>query len=310
MKFPARCAAGGPRCGGPAEREYAAGCTSLALLAFLGAGHTHREGEWMPVVARGFDALLRMQRKDGSFATDEKRAYASAIAAAALAEGAGMTASPRLRAAAERAVGYFVARQAETGGWRYDPGDGAADTSVTSWVSLALASARKSGIAVPDATVAGARAWIARVRGDDGSVGYLGRAGGYPSLLGAAMFADVALGGDADARENRATAALLLRHLPRIARDDADGGSSFGAADPMHWYHGSLAAFQAGGAVWERWHERLRPVLLGTQEVSGDARGSYPPSGSSGRHGGRVVTTALCALSLEIYWRYPRATLR
>ena len=72
---------------------------------------------------------------------------------------------------------------------------------------------------------------------------------------------------------------------------------------------GGLAAFQRGGDLWTVWELRLRGALLPTQERDGDLDGSWPPMGLTGEIGGRVVTTSLCALALEVYYRYPRVTM-
>ena len=47
--------------------ENRAAATAMALLAFQGAGHTHKTGEHREVVARGWAAMLRMQDADGNF---------------------------------------------------------------------------------------------------------------------------------------------------------------------------------------------------------------------------------------------------
>lgn len=307
--FQDRCT--GTACYGRGEAEYVDGATALALLPFLGAGHSHREGPWKETVRRGLRALVARQRTDGSFGSDAKRGYASALGTLALAEAYGLTGSEQLRAPAQRAADHLVATQSRLGGWRYAPGDDAADSSVTGWAAVALASARRAGLAVPDGTFVACRAWFTNVRSPDGDVGYLARGGGSAALLGVGAFVEVALGGDpADPRLD-ATWERLERRLPRPPRGEDDNAQEYGVADPMHWYYGALATFQRGGPTWKVWNERLRETLLPTQaRDETDARGSWAAMGATGRHGGRVVTTALCALSLEVYYRYPRASLR
>ena len=46
------------------------GVTGLALLAFLGAGHTHFSGQYRQTVQAGLDHLVRMQAPDGNLAGD------------------------------------------------------------------------------------------------------------------------------------------------------------------------------------------------------------------------------------------------
>ncbi len=297
----------GGKCGGVAERPYVEGATGLALLAFLGAGHTHLDGEWKDTVRRGLDALVRLQKADGLWANDAKRAYASGIASLAVTEAYGMTRSKILRASAERAVAAWTKTQSRTGGWRYEASAGDADSSITAWVAMALRSAERAGIDVDRRVLDGCRGWFGSMRDATGGVGYTSRGESSAALLGTGIFIDVMLGGNPASPANTATATLLARRMPRVTLDESDTANEYGAADPSHWYAGSLGAFQAGGPLWDAWQMHLRAALLPSQERSGCARGSWPPLGATGRHGGRVVTTALCAMCLEVYYRYPRA---
>jgi len=82
------------------------------------------------------------------------------------------------------------------------------------------------------------------------------------------------------------------------------------AAKPefYHWYYATLATFQAGGEAWKRWNEALKPALCDTQIKGGVNDGSWDPKGRSTegaeQAGGRVFTTAIGALCLEVYYRY------
>ncbi len=158
QRYVKRCE--GDRCVSECDDEYVSATTALALLPFLGAGHTHRAGPWKDVVRRGLVALHARQRPDGRFETGPKHVYADALATLALAEAYGLTRSEDLRAPVERSVAMWVASQSEEGGWRYDRGDGAGDSSVTGWVAMALCSAKKAGIAVPEKTLARAGGWF------------------------------------------------------------------------------------------------------------------------------------------------------
>lgn len=305
--FVRRCQ--GPRCGGACPEEYVVATTSLALLPFLGAGHTWRDGEWKDVVRRGLTALRNRQRPDGTFDDGEKRAYADAMATLVLCEAYGLSHNDDLGALAQRSVGFWVDTQNETGGWRYEATSKDADSSVTGWVSAALASARRAGLAVPDRTLARARGWFREHTDADGIVGYTAPGSGSKSLLGVGYFSQVILGAGPGDASLAATAARLERALPRWPdTQDEPAAGVFGVADPLHWYYGGLAAFQRGGTTWKLWNERLKDVLVSHQERRGCAAGSWPPVGQTGQKGGRVVATALCALALEVYYRYPRAT--
>jgi hypothetical protein len=78
--------------------------------------------------------------------------YCHAMATFALAEAQAMTGDRRFEAAVRKAVDFSIAAQNNSvGGWRYRPGD-SGDTSQLGWQIMALASARRAGIDVPDNT--------------------------------------------------------------------------------------------------------------------------------------------------------------
>jgi hypothetical protein len=58
--------------------------------------------------------------------------------------------------------------------------------------------------------------------------------------------------------------------------------------------------------IW--WNQRMRDVLVEHQSREGDLAGSWDPKGDNwAATGGRVYTTALGALCLEVYYRYSEA---
>jgi hypothetical protein len=63
--------------------------------------------------------------------------------------------------------------------------------------------------------------------------------------------------------------------------------------------------FRVGGTPWERWNLALKETLLPAQ----DEDGSWRPIDVYARYArdddrDRSYTTAMCVLSLEIYYRY------
>jgi len=91
---------------------------------------------------------------------------------------------------------------------------------------------------------------------------------------------------------------LLLAQRPEAA--DQDGANAY------YWYYATLALFQEGGAPWERWNSQLKEVLLKLQlgEDQGSAAGSWDPIDRRAQLGGRVYSTAMGILCLEVYYRY------
>ena len=77
-----------------------------------------------------------------------------------------------------------------------------------------------------------------------------------------------------------------------------------------YWYYASYAMHNMGGEYRIWWNQRVREVLLQHQSREGDHAGSLDPDRDRdrwGKSGGRVYTTSLGALCLEVYYRYGEA---
>ncbi len=61
-----------------------------------------------------------------------------------------------------------------------------------------------------------------------------------------------------------------------------------------------------GGDEWARWNERLRDDLVRWQVTEGPEQGSWTPRDRANYSvaGGRLLTTCLATLTLEVYYRY------
>lgn len=131
--------------------------TGLALLAFLGAGHTHKDpGPYQSVVERGLQYLTLQQFPSGDLSgrgqigsqptVRYSRMYSHGIAGIALAEAYAMTKDPELLEPLKAATGYTLkAMNPKSGGWRYDfATDDPGDTSQFGWQAMLLSSASAS----------------------------------------------------------------------------------------------------------------------------------------------------------------------
>jgi hypothetical protein len=76
--------------------------------------------------------------------------------------------------------------------------------------------------------------------------------------------------------------------------------------DLYYWYYGTHAMFQYGGKNWQTWNRAMKNALLTSQRQGGCADGSWDPVDKWGMVGGRVYSTAIGALTLEVYYRYTR----
>lgn len=291
-----RTVQGQDRRGAGARSDH--GVTGLAVLAFLGAGSTHREGVHAAEVARAIEFLIARQKPDGSLAGDAEffaSLYCHGMATIALGEACGMTGDERLREPLARAVAHTLSKQSPaTGGWRYAAGD-RGDTSQLGWQAMALSAARNAGLPGLDLSLARAGGFLAGVSS--------GRAGGLASyrpgerptaaMTAEALFCRLLLGLD----PTHPTAMEAVAFLEAIAPDS-------GPFNAYACYYGTLAMFHAGGPAWERWNRRMQRAILPGQRSGGDIDGSWDPDSVWGGHGGRVYSTALSVLCLEVYYRY------
>src|SRR6185436_3307668 len=85
----------------------------------------------------------------------------------------------------------------------------------------------------------------------------------------------------------------LTQNLPRRSQQDL-----------YYWYYGTLAMYQQGGEPWRRWNNAMRDSLVSDQRSDGDFAGSWNPRAPWGDYGGRVFSTALSTLCLEVYYRF------
>ncbi|MFT7676883.1 MAG: hypothetical protein ACI8QC_000859 [Planctomycetota bacterium] len=307
-------------CEDAGEANQNVGVTGLCLLALLGDGSTTLQGKHKRAVQLGVRWLLEQQDYETGLigeAIGHSFLYDHSIASLALTEASHFSHSPSLRSSCTKAIRYIEKARNPYGAWRYDvPPVGDNDTSVTGWMVFALKSAEESGIKVDREAYAGALGWLDQVTDPaNGRVGYdqLGsessRVAGvnehFPTDTGEAMTSVGLLlrffmGQDPDdTPAMKQHADLLLRKLPEW---DPEGLGS----DMYYWYYGSYAMYQMGGKHWDRWNRALKPAVLGSQRQDGHARGSWDPIGPWGYSGGRVYSTALMVLCLEVYFRYSR----
>ena len=111
--------------------------------------------------------------------------------------------------------------------------------------------------------------------------------------------------------------ALACRHFLGLAPDTrtTDEATQYLLSEPpgdgepnfYYWYYGTLAMFQAGGDAWKQWLKAMESAIVDSQRRDGCAKGSWDPVGPWGAEGGRVYSTALMVMCLEVYYRYGEA---
>jgi outer membrane biosynthesis protein TonB len=289
---------------GGAGAKADTGVTGLALLTFLGAGHTHRDGPHTTEVAHGLDFLRRSQRSNGNLCGDAElfaQMYCHSMAAFAVSEAYAVTHDERLAPMVRAAASYSLAVQHPTdGGWRYRPGD-TGDTSQLGWQVMALKSAELGGVKIPDVTWTRVDRFLRQV--ERGSAGGLAayRPEGPPTrpMTAESLYCRQLITGRADGQLSRAAVDEAFKSLLNEPP----------APHPInlyYWYYATLALHRAQHAspeaadAWRRWNEALTRTLLSTQREDG----SWPETCLWGGYGGRVFTTSLATMCLEVYYRY------
>ncbi len=301
--FTVHCPPGQTCFGECAYWEADTALTGLALLAYLGAGYTHKEGKFATTVGNGLDFLLAQQKPDGDLRGSSKAVgmYCHAMATLALCEAYALSLDGRLHDPAERAVAFLVRSRARDGqAWRYLPGAQVGDTSILGWVVMALKSAREVGLRVPDPAEVnrGTVLWLDRVATgqDKGLARYQPWEPVTPTMTAEAWVCRQFLGIGVPGPSSTEAAAYLLQH------NSDKGDSNF-----YYWYYGTLAMYQHGGQPWTRWNDRHRDRIVQLQRTTGHQSGSWDPDDSLyGVRGGRIYCTTLAALTLEVYYRYLR----
>jgi hypothetical protein len=274
------------------------GISALAILAFLANGETHLEGKYRKNVQHGLEFLLRSQAADGNLAGDARfcaQMYCHGMASLALSEALALTGDVRIQPYVQRAVDYIVVAQHKTsGGWRYQPGD-KGDMSQFGWQVMALASAELAGITVPQKTHDGMRHFLGLCQqgAHGGLAGY--RPGLPPSrpMTAEAMASRFFLQLTPSPAQIAEATDYLLDELPQS-----------GVANYYYWYYGTLTMFQVQGQAWEQWNQAMQYELTRRQRTDGHLAGSWDPDSVWGSYGGRVYSTALATLCLEVYYRY------
>jgi hypothetical protein len=183
--------------------------------------------------------------------------------------------------------------------------------SVTGWFVMQLKSARMAGLRPDGSGLQGAMNFVDEVSTPDGWTGYTSRGSGRYCLTAVGLVSRQFMGAAAGDPALARAADHLLKELPdwNTAGTVKNKGGDIGF---YYWYYGTLGMFQMGGDHWKKWNEAIKPTLVNNQckgplPLSGevtDKDGSWDPQSWIDPYGGRVFTTALGALTLEVYYRY------
>jgi hypothetical protein len=275
--------------------------TSLAVMAFLSAGHLPGEGPYGPRIERGIRWVLDHQEENGMLVHRRSHGpmYSHGICTLMLAEAAGTvheSDAANVRRALERAVKLILASQAiekdrrHAGGWRYQVDSRDSDLSVTAWQVLALRAAKDIGCDVPAESIDLAVDYVKRCSvPDKRGFGYQPGSGQTPTLTGTGITA-LEVCGEHHAPEALGGADWLLQH----PLNEESNYFFYGV------YYTGVGMFKMGGEYADQTHRHLVRLLLNRQ----DRNGSWESPHAGERSVGRIYATSLAVLALAIEYRY------
>jgi len=304
--------------------QFDVGVTSLALLAFLGAGHDDAPGAahpYVPNVRKGLAFLRAAQTANGIIRVPpahERVLLEHALATCALCEAAADTGDRSDAAILQKAVDACAAARTPGRGWGYEPGGPKTDTFTTTWMMTALRFGELAGARVDRKVYADGLAWLGKMTdpnfgltGYDYPGGQVFRAKGQEAFLPEWSVADTAAGLWCQILVNRqdppGTRGTDWRHRSLYAKGmslccDLPPEWDDGHVDLCYWYFASLALRpEDSEAAARTWRPALQKALLPSQR----ADGSWDPDGAWGFAGGRIYATAMAVLCLLAPTRYP-----
>lgn len=283
-----------------AVNEDRTAATAMALNAFLGAGHTHKSGEYQDVVKRGLAFLVKRQDKEGFFANDapsHNQMYSQALATITVCEAYGLTSDSELKTIAARAIKFAEWSQGRQKGWRYEPREDS-DLSVTGWYMMALMTGKMAGLEPSEKVIKSVGDYLDSVQHDYGAR-YAYQRSEPPSLSMTAegLLCRQYLGWPKS--HPALLRAIELDLLPNAPSAEEPGYSVY------FWYYATQVLHHVGGKHWDAWNEKMRVAIPALQVKKEPEVGSWNPDDDQfGASGGRLYTTCFCIYCLEVYYRH------
>lgn len=281
-------------CRNSGTEASATAATAMALLPFLGAGYTHQRGEHQLIVERGLYALQTraISTPQGIDLRGGGSMYAQALAAIALCEAYGMTGDERLQSVAQGALWFIVYAQDHAGGgWRYTPGE-PGDITVTGWQWMALRSGQLAKLEVPSPTISDINKFLDGVQ-TDGGAKYRYQPQRKPERTTSAvgLLCRMYLGWD----RQRPALYRGVEFLHKWGPSETNVYYDYYATQVMHFWE---------GPEWQAWNEKMRDHLVAAQADAGHEAGSWHFADPYGDRGGRLYTTSMALMILEVYYRH------
>ncbi len=246
---------------------------SLGLLVNLGAGHTHKAGQYRKQIQDGIAWLIEKQNTSGKIGTGP---FEQALATCALCELYGMTKDSEIRTYAQKAVDALLSMRVPVKG-RYakkwnDPLVNN-PVAVTCWGVIALKSAKMSGLDTKNGFEFAAE-YVETLTDDRGLAGIEGPpAEDKVHILNTAavMLMRIFMGMDTEDKQIQSASAFLIDYYRKEHAPLPD--------DMYTRWFTTMSVFQVGGNHWRIWHRMNREVISERMINGGPEDGSIEPEG-------------------------------
>ena len=260
--------------------------------------------------------------------------YSHALCTIFMCECYSMSGDERLREFAQGALDFIDSTQRTgRGGWEYQTSSQSGkvvDTSVLGWQIMAIKSGKLAGLDVNQRTYKLSSLFLKGISIDNGAVyGYSFPAEKTPkgnyykidrSVTSVGLLCRMYMGWQRD----KMGLMKGVKWLNELGPDTSGSISAAGevlenqrAISPYYNYHATQVMIHYGGDDWKRWNDGytdnrgkkvigMRDFLVASQEKEGPSKGSwmFNPNGKWEAVGGRLYSTALSCLTLEVYYRY------
>ena len=275
---------------------------SLAMLAFMGRGHTPGRGRYPDVLEKGKKYILANGANEpkGYMAQTGGTMYEHGLTTLCLAELYGMDSDPELETKLRNAVSLIERTQSPRGGWRYSPSPDNQDLSVTVMQIVALRAANNAEIPVSQKVIDKAIAYVKSCSAGTGGFGYEGPgAGGPTSAAGVLSLQLLGKGDDPNIPKTMDYMRSFL--LPTPKEQWANSGLAY-----FYYFHyyAIQAHYQYGGKHWNDWHPKIRDSLLQHQHKDGSWDVPAGTSESAYSDANKIYPTAMACLVLDIYLHF------
>ncbi len=289
------------------NEEYRVGVTGLVLLSFLAEGNCATGGTHKDTVKKGIEYLLTAQDKAGGLFGQERGhwMYNHMVATLAVLENYCLTRDAGYRLACSKAISFIIRTQNKFGGWGYESESPVTDMHVTTWAIMALRMAMNAGLrdlaVVP---LMNARNVVGQMLLDNNHYSYqMGKPAEAtwqgPTAMGMLAHTMTTFVPDKARLEKQAKELLSQDELIR-AKPTTEKPNNL-----CMLYFMALSFHQMQDSSWDTFWSKVPQVLVQAQDKNTGAWSYGFEHPAFAGQGGQHYVTAIAALILQTYNRYP-----